>query len=150
MVELAYWHWLILGFVLLIAEMVLTSFFALWFGLGAALVGIVLWLGISLTLSQQILLWLIASCSFTFAWFRWVSPRMSGINTPAGMAREAVLGKVGIVIRKPQGEQRGIVRFSTPLLGSDEWPFICEQEIAEGDRAAIKEVSGNTLIVEKR
>jgi len=149
MVELAYWHWLILGFVLLIGEMVLTSFIALWFGLGAVLVGILLWLGFELNLSQQIFCWILASCFFTFGWFRWMRPMMSANKTKAGMAREAVLGQVGLVIRKPQGEQRGQVRFSTPLLGSDEWPFICEQAVAEGDRVAIKEISGNTLIVEK-
>jgi membrane protein implicated in regulation of membrane protease activity len=36
------------------------------------------------------------------------------------------------------------------LLGDDEWDFICETEVAVGDRVQVKELSGNTLIVEKR
>ena len=60
------------------------------------------------------------------------------------------VGESGQVIRVPAQEKRGIVRFTTPLLGADEWPFICEQDIASGDRVIVKDISGNTLIVEKR
>ncbi|HVN71050.1 MAG TPA: hypothetical protein VMU10_03425 [Desulfomonilia bacterium] len=42
-----------------------------------------------------------------------------------------------------------MVRFSIPVLGSDEWPFICEQAVKTGDRVLVKEISGNTLIAEK-
>jgi membrane protein implicated in regulation of membrane protease activity len=43
-----------------------------------------------------------------------------------------------------------VVRFTTPLLGDDEWDFICDTEVAVGDRVQVKDLSGNTLIVEKR
>jgi len=42
------------------------------------------------------------------------------------------------------------VRFSTPLLGAEEWPFICEEKVVVGDRVAVADISGNTLIVAKR
>ena len=58
--------------------------------------------------------------------------------------------EVGRVLRAPEGERRGVVRFTTPLLGDDEWDFICDQPLAIGDRVAVKEFSGNALIVEKR
>jgi membrane protein implicated in regulation of membrane protease activity len=35
-------------------------------------------------------------------------------------------------------------------MGSDEWPFLCQQDVKTGDRVMVKEISGNTLIVEKR
>jgi hypothetical protein len=71
-------------------------------------------------------------------------------RTNAGIPREAVLGEMGIVIRAPEEGRRGMVRFSIPLMGSDEWPFICGQEVKTGDRVFVKEISGNTLIIEKR
>ena len=71
-------------------------------------------------------------------------------RTKAGISREAILGETGQVIRIPERENRGIVRFTTPLLGADEWPFICEQKIAIGDRVIVKDISGNTLIVMKQ
>ena len=70
-------------------------------------------------------------------------------KTKAGISREAVLGESGQVIRTPQEEKRGIVRFTTPLLGDDEWEFICDSTVIVGDRVTVKDVSGNTLIVSK-
>jgi membrane protein implicated in regulation of membrane protease activity len=102
-----------------------------------------------LSLSWQLFIWAIASCVFTFLWFKFFRPLMTD-RTKAGISREAVLGENGLVLKAPLGDNRGVVRFSTPLLGSDEWSFICEQEVAAGDRVVVKDVSGNTLIVEKR
>lgn len=144
-----YWHWLTLGLLLILAELFIPSFTIFWFGLGALLVGGLLLLVGELTLSLQIFIWAIASALFTFLWFRFLKPRMTD-RTKAGMSREAVLGECGQVISAPQESRRGTVRFTTPLLGADEWPFICEQTVAVGDRVFIKDVSGNTLIVERR
>jgi hypothetical protein len=144
-----YWHWLTLGLVLILAEMFIPSFTIFWFGLGALLTGIILWLAPEISLSWQLLSWALASSGFTFLWFKFLRPRMVD-RTKAGLSREAVLGESGRVIAAPLAGKRGMVRFATPLLGSDEWPFICEQETEIGDRVFIKDVSGNTLIVEKK
>jgi hypothetical protein len=42
------------------------------------------------------------------------------------------------------------VRFTTPILGAEEWPFICEGAVRAGDRVVVTDISGNTLIVAKR
>ncbi|WP_432822783.1 NfeD family protein [Trichloromonas sp.] len=146
---LLFWHWLALGLILILAELFIPSFTIFWFGLGALLVGAILWAAPELSLSWQLFIWAIASSGFTFLWFKLLKPRMTD-RTKAGLSREAVLGESGQVIAVPRDGKRGTVRFTTPLLGSDEWPFICEQEAAIGDRVFIKDVSGNTLIVEKR
>ena len=70
-------------------------------------------------------------------------------RTSAGIARESAIGEAGKVIQVPISERRGMVRFTTPVLGSDEWEFICEQDVSIGDRVFVKEFSGNTLIVVK-
>jgi membrane protein implicated in regulation of membrane protease activity len=134
--------------VLIIAEIFIPSFTIFWFGLGAIIVAGFLWLFPDLALSWQLFIWAIASCVFTFLWFKIFKPMMVD-RTKAGVSREAILGESGQVIKIPQAERRGVVRFTTPLLGSDEWPFICEEEIALGDRVVVKDISGNTLIVEK-
>lgn len=144
-----YWHWLLLGMALMIAEMFLASFFVFWFGLGALLVGACLWIEPDLSLSTQLLLWTAASGLMTLLWFRYLRPRMKD-HTQAGNAREAVIGEAGRVLRAPHGGQRGMVRFTTPLLGDDEWQFICDEPVTIGDRVYVKDFSGNTLIVEKR
>jgi membrane protein implicated in regulation of membrane protease activity len=146
--ELAHWHWLVLGIALVIFEIFLPSFTIFWFGLGAIIVGIVLWLFPDMALVVQLLIWLVASCGFALFWFKALKPKMID-KTSAGIARESVIGEAGQVIKAPMAERRGMVRFTTPVLGSDEWEFICEQDACVGDRVFIKEFSGNTLIVVK-
>ena len=147
--KVPYWYWLVFGMILIIAEMWIPSFTIFWFGLGGILVALMLWFIPSMTLSWQLFIWALASIAFTFLWFKIFKPRMTD-RTKAGISREAVLGESGRVIKAPAENQRGVVRFTIPLLGSDEWPFICEGEVVSGDRVFVKDVSGNTLIVEKR
>lgn len=147
--KILYWYWLVLGMLLIIAEIFIPSFTIFWFGLGALIVALMLWLLPDTSFSWQLFVWAIASIVFTFLWFKFFKPLMTD-RTKAGISREAVLGESGQVIKIPQDDRRGIVRFATPLLGDDEWPFICRQEVAAGDRVIVRDVSGNTLIVEKR
>ena len=143
------WHWLVLGMVLMVTEIFLPSFTIFWFGLGAFIPAILLWLFPQMSLSTQVFIWAVASCGFTLLWFKFLKNLMPD-RTKAGVAREAALGESGQVIKIPEADARGRVRFATPLLGSDEWSFICDQETALGDRVFVREISGNTLIVEKR
>jgi len=146
--ELVSWHWLVLGIFLVIMEIFVPSFTVLWFGLGALVVGVVLWPLPDLPLAGQLMIWIVASCAFALGWFKYFKPRMID-KTTAGIARESAIGESGQVIRAPVAESRGLVRFAVPILGDDEWEFISEQEVAVGDRVFIKEFSGNTLIVVK-
>ena len=144
--DLQYWHWLVFGMILIIAEVFIPSFTIFWFGLGGLMVGGLLWIAPSLGLTAQLLLWGVFSALLTAFWFLVMKPRMVD-KTRAGMSREALLGETGQVIRAPDGERRGMVRFSKPLLGSDEWTFICDDPVHVGDRVQIRDVSGNTLVV---
>jgi hypothetical protein len=144
-----YWHWIVLGVGLALLEIYLASFTVLWFGLGAVIVGFLLLLFPSAPFSVQLFTWLVASGAFAVLWFKYFKPQMVD-KTKAGVAREAVIGEVGQVIRAPAPPSRGLVRFTIPVLGDDEWEFICEEPVATGDRVAIKDFSGNTLVVTKR
>jgi inner membrane protein len=143
-----YWHWLIIGMALLISELFIGSMTIFWFGLGAMVIAAILFLIPGLGLNWQLFIWAVLSGLVTFLWFKYLKPLMVD-RTKAGLSREAALGEAGLVIKVPVDGSRGIVRFVTPLLGSDEWPFICEQDVSTGDRVFVKDISGNTLIVEK-
>ena len=148
MMEMVWWQWMLLGIALAIVEIFLPSFVSLWFGLGAIVVGLVAWLFPALPLAWQILLWIIASGLFVLTWFFYFKPGMRD-RTKAGIQREALIGEAGRVVRAPVGDGRGVVRFTMPVLGEDEWEFIALQPVAEGDRVVIREFSGNTLVVDK-
>jgi inner membrane protein len=149
LLPLDYWHWIVFGVALALLEIYLASFTVLWFGLGAVVVGLVMLFVPDLAFSLQLLAWLIASSGFAVLWFKFFKPKMVD-KTTAGVAREAVIGEVGQVIRVPAPPNRGVVRFTIPVLGDDEWNFICEEPVVAGDRVAIKDFSGNTLVVTKR
>jgi membrane protein implicated in regulation of membrane protease activity len=147
--KILYWYWLVFGMLLIIAEIFIPSFTVFWFGLGAIVVALILWLAPGMAASWQLFIWAIASIVFTLLWFKFFKPLMTD-RTKAGISREAAIGESGQVIKTPTESLRGMVRFATPLLGTDEWPFICDQEVNTGDRVFVKEISGNTLIVEKK
>jgi len=145
-ITILWYHWLILGMLLLLGEMLLPSFTLLWFGLAGLLVSILLFIVPDLSLSLQLLIWAFSSIVLTILWFKYFKPTMTD-KTKARISKEAVIGETGIVIKVPQDDIRGTVRFSMPLLGSDEWEFICHQTCKVGDRVEVADVSGNTLIV---
>jgi len=147
-ITVQYWHWLVFGMILIMAELFVPSFTIFWFGLGGIVVAGLLLLFSGIGFSWQLFVWAISSCMFTFLWFKFIRPRMAD-RTKAGIAREAAIGETGQVIRKPAQGRRGQVRFSTPLLGSEEWPFMCEDSVSIGDRVTVADFSGNTLIVKK-
>lgn len=148
-ITILWYHWLILGLLLMLGEMLIPSFTLFWFGLAALVVAGLLLIAPGLGLSLQLLIWACSSIAFTVLWFKYFKPTMTD-KTRAGISKEAVVGETGIVIRPPQDEVRGTVRFSIPLLGSDEWEFICKQECQVGDRVEVLDVSGNTLIVQTK
>ena len=67
--QLQWWHWLVGGIILIVAELAIPTFYLIWFGLGGLLVGLSLAL-FDLSPTAQILLWIVASLAFTFIWFR--------------------------------------------------------------------------------
>lgn len=146
--KLLYWHWLVLGMMLMLTELIVPSFTIFWFGLGGLVVGLFLLLAPGITLTWQILVWLLASTAFVVFWFQILKPRMTD-RTKAGISREAVLGETAMVTRLPEGDRRGEMRFAIPILGSDTWPFICLDQVAVGDRVVVQDVSGNTMMVKK-
>lgn len=146
--HVVYWHWVVIGIALAAAEIFVPSFFMLWLGVSAVVVGIVSYL-VDLAFSTQLLLWVGLSIVSLISWFKFISPIMT-TKSLSGMALENLIGKSGTVVDYTDNTKRGRIRFSAPLLGSDEWDVICEDKLIPGDRAIIAEVSGNSLIVKKQ
>lgn len=146
--EILYWHWVVFGVLLVLSEIALTTFFILWFGVAAIIVGAVLYLAPGLSLSWQIFIWTLLSSLLAVMWFKYLKP-LSIDRTKAGLSREAIVGEVGQVISAPSEDRRGRMRFPAPILGADEWMIISSDKLAEGDRVRVKDVSGNSLLVEK-
>ena len=143
--HIAYWHWIAGGLLLAVLEIFLPSFVIIWFGVAAICVGLLL-LAVTLQVTAQLLLWITLSLVLVLLWQKFVSPRMLD-RTLAGMSREAIIGQTGMVLRYNGESGRGLLKFPAPIMGSEEWDFICQAKLASGDRVTVTEVSGNSLLV---
>ncbi|WP_250658075.1 NfeD family protein [Alkalimarinus coralli] len=143
-----YWHWLVFGILLAGAEIFAPSFFLLWLGVSAVLVGAIGYF-INLTFSGEIILWGIFSLASLIIWFKLIAPSMKN-KSLSGMSREALIGQEGTITEFNQSVSKGRLRFSAPIVGNDEWGFRCEEMLNVGDRAVVTDVSGNDLIVRKK
>ena len=146
--EILPWHWIVFGIVLAISEIFLSTFFVLWFGAAAVVIGIALYLFPQMSQNAQILSWVVLSAILAWGWFKYLKP-LSIDKTKAGLSKEAIMGEIGQVLVVPAGDKRGRLRFPAPVLGDDEWLILSQDELSAGDRVSVVDVSGNTLIVRK-
>ncbi len=143
-----YWHWIIFGIALITIELFAPVFVMLWLGLAAIVVGI-LQLAIGISFSLQLALWVILSAIFLLLWHKFISPKM-GNRTLAGLSREAITGQIGLVLNFNKAQSKGRLRFPAPIIGNDEWEFISEEALENGDKVEVTDISGNRLIVKRK
>ncbi len=143
--NIAYWHWLVLGMLLIAAEIFVASFILFWFGLSAIVLSLLL-LMVDISFQAQLMLWVVLALIDILVWFKFIKPKWKD-KTTAGMGKEALTAQVGTVIESNAGKDRGKLKFPAPILGEDEWLYICDEEIEIGARVKVTDVSGNTLMV---
>src|SRR5687768_13411579 len=145
MMNLLWWHWMVLGIVLVLLELAVPAFFLVWFGVGALIVGLIVLVFPALSFASQIIVWSACSLAFIWLWFRVFKPNMH--KTRAGMSRGALVGEIGLVTRDIRPFEKGQIRFQKPILGDDLWEALAEVEIRAGERVRVLDVEGNTLKV---
>lgn len=141
------WHWFVLGILLMLSELVITAFAALWFGIAAIMVSVLLWLFPMMGITTQVIMWIILSVLCTLLWFKFIKP-LSIDKTKAGLSREATIGQIGMVIRVGLSHEQIVVRFALPVLGADEWNCRSLAPVEVGDRVCVVDIMGNDLIVQ--
>jgi len=145
--QFLWWHWVVLGIVLMLLELAVPAFFLVWFGAAAVILGGVLLVLPSLPLAWQIVVWIVCSLAFIWLWFRVFKPGMH--KTRAGMSKGAMVGEIGLVIRDMRPFEKGQIRFQKPMQGDEVWEATAEVEIRTGERVRVLDVEGNTLKVGK-
>jgi len=144
--EIAWWQWIAGGMLLILLELAIPSFFIIWFGLSALLVGVVMLLA-PISLAAQFTLWGLTSGAMVYFWFRYFK---NPDRTKAGIAKEAFLGESGLIVKEVSELAKGQIRFQKPILGSETWPVIADETIPAGERARIVDVMGQTLKVSRK
>ena len=145
--HLEWWAWIVGGIALIVAELAIPSFFVIWFGFGALLVGLLMLALPDLSLTAQLATWTVASLAMVVLWFRVFKPsfQKTRIGTSAGEA----IGEIGLLVAAVAPFERGKVRFQRPVLGSEEWVCVADSPIAAGERVKVITVEGSFLTVGK-
>ncbi|OTG93022.1 NfeD family protein [Acinetobacter sp. ANC 3832] len=141
------WHWFVLGILLILSELILPAFAAIWFGIAAIAVCILYLLFPWMSFTVQIICWIVLSIACTVLWFKFIKP-LSIDKTKAGMPREATIGQTGMVIQTGLAHDQIRVRFPMPVLGSDEWNCRTLSPVQVGDRVRVIDILGNDLVVQ--
>ncbi|MBV5307400.1 MAG: NfeD family protein [Desulfobulbaceae bacterium] len=137
--NILWWHWVVLGVILVLMELVVPSFTIFWFGLGALLTGLLLALLPEIGLKWQMLVFVVSSVGFTFCWFYFFVPQKK-IKTIL-QDEQAAIGQTGIAASRAliPGD-RGRVVFSVPVLGDESWTYLADEPIDTGNRVRVIEV----------
>ncbi|MGI9296802.1 MAG: NfeD family protein [Gammaproteobacteria bacterium] len=142
--EIEWWHWAVLGFSLLVLDvMLLNIYYLLWFGAGAVGVSVALALFPATPAWAQIVLFAVSSAMLLALWLLVLRPRNS-----AKMMRDArreLPGMSGVVVNYNPREGRGAIRLQRPAGGRDVWDFSAETA-KPGERATIESVNADGVV----
>ena len=68
-----YWQWIVFGIALMLSEIFIGSFFIVWFGAAAVVVGLLVLPLPNMSGTAQLILWAISAASFALAWFKLIN-----------------------------------------------------------------------------
>jgi membrane protein implicated in regulation of membrane protease activity len=139
-----WWHWAVVGIVLILAELAVPAFVLVWFGLGALLVALVVAV-MDIGVTAQLAVWLVVSLALVVLWFRVFKPGQH--KTRIGMADADIIGEIGLLTHDVAPFQKGEVRFQKPILGAESWECIADEAISSGARVKVVSVEGSMLKV---
>ena len=137
-----WWHWIVLGVLLLIIEMSVGTFFMLGLGVAAMIVGIID-LQMDTTFTVELSLWILFSLLAIATWFKWFK---EDPITESGQSNYR-LDTLGVVMEDIHPHSRGKVTFDTPVLGNTSWHATAKVDIDKDTRVQIVQVNGQLIEV---
>ncbi|MCC7487923.1 MAG: NfeD family protein [Burkholderiales bacterium] len=143
--DLLWWHWIVLGIVLMLLELAVPAFFLIWFGAAATVVGLLLAVFPGIPLAWQVIVWIAGSVVLIWLWFRIF--KRGYYRTRAGMSKGSLVGEVGLVTKNIRPYEKGQIRLQKPVLGDDLWEALADEEYRVGDRVRILDIEGNMVKV---
>jgi membrane protein implicated in regulation of membrane protease activity len=140
-----WWHWIVLGILLIILELAIGTFFILGLGIAAIVVGI-LDLLIDLSFSGSLGVWILLSIVAIIVWFKYY--KETTVST-SGQSNKS-FDTMGSVSKTINANGRGEVVFDAPVLGNTIWDATSKNDIQIGSRVCITEINGQLMVVEEK
>jgi len=143
--DLLWWHWIILGIVLIAGEVIIPGAVVVWFGMAALIIGGLVYL-FALQSAAQFFLWSALSIAMLFAYRRFFKP--TAPVTSVGQSKSEYADIPGIVIQQLD-DNRFKARFDLPVLGDREWVVESDNNtpLSVGDTVKVSCVHGQIIKV---
>jgi len=114
---MTFWIWFGLAALLAVAEMLAPGFVLIWFALGAAAAGLLLWLMPAADWTLQFLIFLAAALASLGIW-RWFGPTPAAADPTLNLKLSSLVGQTGSV-EQPIVNGNGRIR-----LGDSSWAVV--------------------------
>lgn len=141
--DIVFWHWLILGLLLLIAEIAAPGAIFLWMGISAAVVGGIIWINPDISWQNQFILFSIFSIISIFAWRRFY-PRQALEDTDQPALNRRGAHYIGRTFSLLQPIENGI---GSVQADGSRWR-VAGDDLPAGQKVKVTGVDGVTLQVE--
>lgn len=139
-----WWHWIVIGIILVILEIFIPLFIIIWFGIAGIIVGIIDYL-FDTSLSTELFIWIVLSVLLNILWFKFYTQK----NLYSQNTIDDKFNIYGTVIKKISKGKIGKVRFDEPILGDTVWHAISDEDIDINERVKIVDIRGELMVVEK-
>jgi len=138
-----FWHWLVLGIVLIALEMVIPGTYVMWLGFAAAIVGVALMVAPELDWQIQLTLFAILSVTFVVASRFWIKRHPIESDQPNLNRRGRQYVGRTFTLTEPIENGQGRLRVDDTV-----WK-IAGVDLAAGTRIRVTDVDGTMLRVER-
>ncbi len=144
--DIEFWYWLILGVAFLALEVFAPGAIVMWFGFGAIVTGILLWLDPGMTLGWQILIFSLVSGISVLAWRRSGFFREESTPSDNPSLNNRLQNHVGkeYLLTEAIVNGRGTLRND----GTD-WRVSAATDLPAGTRVRVTAIDGIILRIEK-
>lgn len=142
--HLAFWHWLVFGVLLMALEVFVPAMLVMWFGFGAIVTGLLLWLIPDMGLSWQLLIFAVVSGISVLGWrkSRFREENISSDSPDLNNRLHSHIGKE-YVLTEAIINGRGTMR-----VGDTAWR-VTGEDLPSGTRVRVTGVDGVLFTVEK-
>ncbi len=138
-----FWHWLLLGAILLIFEVITGSGFLFWIGMSAVMIGVVLWVFPEMSWITQLLGFAVLGLMTAIIWWLYLKRHPIGTDRPLLNKRsEQYIGRI-FTLDSPVVNGLGKIR-----VDDSTWRVRC-RDLPSGTRIRITGVDGVILLAEK-
>lgn len=133
--------WIVIGGMLLLIELFTTTFFALWMAVATLIPAAISFFDPNFSLEFQIIIWILAMFLCAFLWMR-VSKR----DTPLENIDKELIGQIGILSKKCDGQNKGVLLLQKPIDGLSQWECLSDEPIAAETRVIVTQRIGQRLL----